>query len=374
MLKSGPSPAGVQVIEIGQSLRFFGIGERRKDDRSSCQFCGFCCTDDTFVNLACMIVVGTEDKGALLPFLPGIFGHGNHVARIHCHQHRKAGGFVQGGGSGIALGKQHWLAVARCTQRKPVTGFLGIFQDAGILPAGDRNALVGAYCAVTVAERNNELIFVVYSHPRRSLNAFPGQVFMCRGLRPFVDIAAGIRGLSVVLCFQFPLCVLPALQRMRFQVKPCAGICLLSAGEGPVDRRIIRAAIIPVPAGRSAVQEAAICATFLPVFVTGGRNPVDFPVHGRQFFQNQSGIFQYLGKLGDRITAVHGDFLRSGQPAVQHGQVRPRAGKPEFVLFIPEDGCVPVHRGMRLFEIFYFICRHGKPGAVSGYRRHECFS
>ncbi|ELV22976.1 hypothetical protein EC990815_5343 [Escherichia coli 99.0815] len=44
------------------------------------------------------------------------------------------------------------------------------------------------------------------------------------------------------------------------------------------------------------------------------------------------------------------------------------------MLFIPEDGCVPVHRGMRLFEIFYFICRHGKPGAVSGYRRHECFS
>ena len=76
MLKSGPSPACVQVIEIGQPLRFFGIGERRKDDRSSCQFCGFCCTDDTFVNLACMIVVGTEDKGALLPFLPGIFGHG----------------------------------------------------------------------------------------------------------------------------------------------------------------------------------------------------------------------------------------------------------------------------------------------------------
>ena len=374
MQKSGPSPAGIQVIEIGQPLRFFGIGERRKDDRSSCQFCGFCCTDDTFVNLACMIVVGTEDKGALLPFLPGLFGHNNHVARIHCHQYRKACGFVQGGGSGVALGKQYRLAVARRAQRKPVTGFLGIFQDAGILPAGDRNALVGAYCAVTVAERNNKLIFVVYSHPRRSLNAFPGQVFMCRGLRPFADIAAGIGSLSVVLCFQFPLRVFPALHRMRFQVKSCAGICLLSAGESPGDRRIVCAAVIPVPAGRSAVQEAAICATFLSFFVTGGRDTVDFPVHDRQFFQNQPGIFQYLGKLGDRVTAVHGDFLRPGQPAVQHGQVRPRAGKPEFVLLVPENGRVPVHRGMCFFEIFDFICRHGKPGAVSGYRRHECFS
>ena len=211
MLKSGPSPACVQVIEIGQPLRFFGIGERRKDDRSSCQFCGFCCTDDTFVNPDCMIVVGTEDKGALRPLLPGIFGNGNHVASIHRHQYRKARGFVQGGRSGIALGKQYRLTVARCAQRKPVTGFLGIFQDAGILPPGDRNTLVRAYRAVTVTEGNNQFIFVVYPHPRCSLNAFPGQVFMCCGLRPFVDIAAGIRGLSVVLCFQFPLRVLPAL-------------------------------------------------------------------------------------------------------------------------------------------------------------------
>ncbi|KOP05596.1 hypothetical protein AL032_00310, partial [Salmonella enterica subsp. enterica serovar Heidelberg] len=65
MLKSGPSKAYDQDIEIGQILRFFGIGERRKDDLSSCQFCGFCFTDDTFVNPDCMIVVGTEDKGAL---------------------------------------------------------------------------------------------------------------------------------------------------------------------------------------------------------------------------------------------------------------------------------------------------------------------
>ncbi|RAT80128.1 hypothetical protein C0V85_24010 (plasmid) [Salmonella enterica subsp. enterica serovar Hadar] len=52
----------------------------------------------------------------------------------------------------------------------------------------------------------------------------------------------------------------------------------------------------------------------------------------------------------------------------------PRAGEPEFVLLVPDDGRVPVHRGMCFFEIFYFICRHGKPGAVAGYRRHECFS
>ena len=161
---------------------------------------------------------------------------------------------------------------------------------------------------------------------------------------------------------------------MRFQVESCAGICLFSAGEGPGDRRIIRAAIIPVPAGRSAVQESAICATFLSFIVIGGRDTVDFPVHDRQFFQNQSGILQNLGKLGDRITAVHGDVLWPGQPAVQPGQVRPRAGEPEFVLLVPDDGRVPVHRGMCFFEIFDFICRHGKPGAVSGYRRHECFS
>ena len=161
---------------------------------------------------------------------------------------------------------------------------------------------------------------------------------------------------------------------MRFQVESCAGICLFSAGEGPGDRRIIRAAIIPVPAGRSAVQESAICATFLSFFVIGGRDTVDFPVHDRQFFQNQSGILQNLGKLGDRITAVHGDVRGPGQPAVQPGQVRPRAGEPEFVLLVPDDGRVPVHRGMCFFEIFYFICRHGKPGAVAGYRRHECFS
>ncbi|EFG6587888.1 DNA methylase [Escherichia coli] len=76
------------------------------------------------VNPDCMIVVGTEDKGALRPLLPGIFGNGNHVASIHRHQYRKARGFVQGGRSGIALGKQYRLTVARCAQRKPVTGFL----------------------------------------------------------------------------------------------------------------------------------------------------------------------------------------------------------------------------------------------------------
>nr|MDN1713392.1 hypothetical protein [Escherichia coli] len=41
------------------------------------------------------------------------------------------------------------------------------------------------------------------------------------------------------------------------------------------------------------------------------------------------------------------------------------------MLLVPDDGRVPVHRGMCFFEIFYFICRHGKPGAVAGYRRQE---
>lgn len=42
-----------------------------------------------------MVVVGTEDKGAVSPDLAGIFCHVNHIAGINCHQNRKAGGFVQ---------------------------------------------------------------------------------------------------------------------------------------------------------------------------------------------------------------------------------------------------------------------------------------
>ena len=304
MLKSGPSPACVQVIEIGQPLRFFGIGERRKDDRSSCQFCGFCCTDDTFVNLACMIVIGTEDKGALLPQLPDIFCYGNHVAGIHGHQHRKPGCFVQGGRSGVALGKQYWLAVAWCTQRKPVTGFLRIFQDAGIFPASDRNTLVRAYRAVTVTEGNNQFILVVDSYTWSSLNAFSCQVFMCCGLRPFVDIAAGIRCLSVVLCFQFPFSVFLALQRIRLQVKLCLWIGLFTAGKYPFGGTVIVAAVIPIPARRASVQKGFVCTTFFsfPIFCCG--YTVNFAIHDRKFIQYQSCFFQFLGKFADGISCI----------------------------------------------------------------------
>ncbi|GDW06838.1 hypothetical protein ExPUPEC96_02764 [Escherichia coli] len=105
MLKVVPSPAGVQVIEIGQSLCFFLLRKGRNNDFAIRDFCGFCCTKNPLVNFPLMIVVGTEDKGAVSPDLAGIFCHGNHIAGINCHQNRKAGCFVQGGGSSVTFRK-----------------------------------------------------------------------------------------------------------------------------------------------------------------------------------------------------------------------------------------------------------------------------
>lgn len=52
-----------------------------------------------------MVVVGTEDKGAVSPDFAGIFCHINHIVGINCHQNRMAGGFVQGGGSSVTFRK-----------------------------------------------------------------------------------------------------------------------------------------------------------------------------------------------------------------------------------------------------------------------------
>lgn len=112
---------------------------------------------------------------------------------------------------------------------------------------------------------------------------------------------------------------------------------------------------------------------FLPVFVTGGRNPVDFTVHGRQFFQNQSGIFNtWANSVTGSLPFMETSCGRGSQ---RSSMDRSAPGRQTRVCALYPRGRVCARSsGMRLFEIFYFICRHGKPGAVSGYRRHECFS
>ncbi len=161
---------------------------------------------------------------------------------------------------------------------------------------------------------------------------------MCCGLRPFVDIAAAYAACRLYCAFSS--CPRP----------PCVALNALSGGvlRGSVcsppekvrDRRIIRAAIIPVPAGRSAVRESAICATFLSFFLSSavGTRWI-FPSMTGSSFRTSPAFSRTSANFGDRITAVHGDVLwrAASGPARQVCPGR----RTRVLFFVPDDGLCP---------------------------------
>ena len=229
------SPADIQIVEVCQRVGFFFCSEIRRNDRAARQFSGFLGAEDALVFgliglrvLKVVIVVRAENERAVGPDGTGILPGSNHIAGVNGHQHRQSGRFMQGGRCGIALGKQHRLAVLWRAQGKPVSGFFTVLQDPGIFPARKWNALVRANLPLRIAERNDQFLFVVDTYPRRGLHALAGQIGVCHSLLVPRNIAGGVIGLVVVLLRQCAGVVLTGLLGVRAKVEPRKRVHLLA--------------------------------------------------------------------------------------------------------------------------------------------------
>lgn len=177
---------------------------------------------------------------------------------------------------------------------------------------------------------------------------------MCCGLRPFVDIAAGIRGLSRLYCAFSSRSVTPCVALNALSGGSCAGICLFSAGEGRSDRRIIRAAIIPATSRQ-------VCRPrnprYAPLsFCHGGQDGgFSRPMTGSSF-RTSPGILQNYGQtpVTGSLPFMETSCGRGGQRS-STDRSAPGGVNPGFVLLVPDDGRVPVHRGMCFLDLLFHL-------------------